>query len=730
MKIKVYRQLEEADCGPTCLRIIAKFYGKDYSLEELRELCNITRVGSTIQDLVNASSKIGFDTIAAKASIDQLEELPLPAVLHWRQHHFVVLAEIDSSKKDAYHIIDPGFGRVKLNKERFFREWEPKKGKGVILLFNKNENFETLLPKVKNQNELKRSWDFLYGYIRKHKGSLNKVGLTLIMSSVMSWVFPVLMQKLIDDGVMVKNLEFVWIILIAQLLLFLGQGLISWIRSVILVRVSMKMSIEIISAFMNKLIKLPISFFDSKLHTDILQRIEDQAEIEDFISNRILQSIFSVVSLVVLSSLLLYYNVQVFFIFLVLSLISMIWVYIFMDKRIYLDYTRFGLQSQNQSNLYEMITGMPEIKINNAQQSKISGWKKVQVKLYELKISALNLNQQQILGAGMITQVKNIASTFVCAYWVIKGNMTLGVMMSVSYILGQLSRPIDDLIMFFLGAQSAKLSFDRMDEIMKREEENGEGKISIKKIRNDKIEVKNLWFKYIGSNSPYVLKDINIDIPIGKKTAIVGASGSGKTTFMKLLLLFYSANKGCILIDGIDTSNINGDNWREKCGVVMQDGYIYSGSILENIAMDDKPIDLERAIQAMKVACIYNFVDSLPLKYNSKIGMAGADLSGGQKQRLFIARAVYRDPELLFFDEATSSLDASNEKEIVDNLNLVMQGKTVVVIAHRLSTVQDADQIIVLDEGRVVESGPHMELINDRGYYYTLIKNQLELGVE
>ncbi|MEM9916712.1 MAG: peptidase domain-containing ABC transporter [Bacteroidota bacterium] len=726
-KFPVFRQLEQTDCGPSCLRMVSTYFGKPYSLEELRELCGVTRLGVSLRDVSRGASAIGLDNGTVKVDLQTLkEEVPLPCILHWRQEHFVVLYEIKKNRKDAFLIADPGFGKIKLTEEQFVKDWNPQDGRGIAMIIQPSEDFTAIQPKIPIHSHWKRSWNFLVHYLTSHKRTLGGVAVTLLITAAITWVFPVLMQKLIDDGVMAKDMNFVWVILLAQLMLFVGKGVLDWVRGIVLIRVSMKISIDIIANFIKKLIRLPIGFFDTKLHTDILQRVEDQNKIENFISYKVLSSIFSMLSLIVLSVLLFYYNSMVFGIFLVLTLASVAWMWQFLERRKFLDYSRFSLQYQDQNNLYELVTGMPEIKINSAQDVKVEEWQNVQEKLYKLKIKALNLNQQQLLGVNMITQVKNILITFLCSYFVIQDMMSLGILMSISYIVGQLSGPVDDLVMFFLGAQDAKLSFDRMDEIQRKEDEDSEKK-RINKFC-DSIEIKKLYFKYQGMNSPYVLKNLNIHIPIGKKTAIVGASGSGKTTLMKLLLKFYNPTRGSIKIDEVGLSTINADYFRSNCGVVMQDGFIYSGTIASNIALGDKVPNLERVRWAAKIACINEFVDGLVLNYHTKIGQAGLDLSGGQKQRLLIARAVYKNPDFLFFDEATSALDAANEKMIVDNLQTFMEGKTVVVIAHRLSTVQDADQIIVLDKGEVVEYGSHFELSMNHGYYYNLIKNQLELG--
>lgn len=729
-KYPVYRQLENVDCAPTCLRMIAKFYGKKYALEELRDLCGITRVGASLKDISNASTIMGFDNAVVRVSLNEIEEVPLPCILHWRQDHFVVLYDIknhQNAENSTYVIADPAFGLIKLNQERFLREWGPKQGKGVALLLQPNDNYSTIRPQNLVQPNWLRTWKFISKYLLEHRNTLIYTALTLLVSAAISWVFPILMQKLIDDGVSAKNINVVWVILASQLLLFIGRGTLEWIRGLILIHVSMKVSIDIISSFIKKLIRLPIEFFDTKLPTDILQRVGDQNKIEEFISYKLLSSIFSFVTLIALSALLGYYNLYVFLIFIFLTAISIIWMLLFLKKRKYLDYSRFSLQAIDQNNLYELVVGMAEIKINSAQEFKVEEWSNTQKKLYELKIQALNLNTHQLWGSDMITQIKNIIITFFCSYLVIKEQMTLGVLMSISFTVGQLSRPLDELVSFFLGAQDAKLSFDRMDEILRRKEESKDKK-KINSFEN-KIVIEDMWFKYQGSNSPYVLKNIDIEIPLGKRIAIVGTSGSGKTTLMKLLLKFYDPSSGVIKVDNENLSDLNSDYYLSNCGVVLQNGFIYSGTITSNIALGEKHPDIDKVKWAARVACIDEFVEKLVSKYDTKIGQTGVDLSGGQKQRLLIARALYKEPDFLFFDEATSALDADNERKIVDNLDLFLAGKSVFVIAHRLSTVQNADLIIVLNDGEIVEYGSHLDLTLCKGYYYNLIKNQLEFGV-
>lgn len=729
MKLKFYHQLEYTDCGPTCIRIIASHYGKQYSLDEVRKYCEITRTGVTLNDVINGCKAIGLDSLAIKMSLEELidNELPMPFILHWRQEHFVVLYKIKKTSRNTFfYIADPAFGKLKIGLEDFAAFWKGENEKGIVLLTEANEDFESLQP-IKQESQWKRSWNFFKLYLKEYKTTILKVSFLLLLSSAFSLLFPITIQYLIDSGVNQKNINIVWSVLLFQSLLFLGQLVTEWLRGILLIHLGMKVSIKIIREFLYKIIKLPIKFFDTRLYADILQRIEDQDKIEHFITQSFIQSVFSFFLLIGLSVQLAIYNIFVFLLFFVLSLLSIGWMFLFYDKREQINYTRFNLFADNRNSLIELITGMTEIKLNNAQGVKVKVWEKIQQKLYKLQIQDLKLNQYQLMGVNAFSHLKNILTTFFCAYLVIEGEMTLGVMLGISYILGQLNSPLEQLVNFFRSAQDAKISYDRMDEIQKNEDENNNLTIDSISIE-DCISIQNASFKYEGSTSPYVLKNINLTIPKGKVTAIVGVSGSGKSTFMKLLLKFYNPTYGEIFLDDTNMRDINSDNWRNQCGVVMQDGYIFSSSIAENIAVaDDKP-DLEKLVFAAQTACINDFISSLPMGFNTKIGKSGIELSGGQKQRILIARAVYKNPNFIFLDEATSALDAENEKAIHDNLQDFFKGKTVLIIAHRLSTVKNADQIIVLKNGEIVENGSHQELVYNKADYFNLVKNQLELG--
>lgn len=724
----VFRQLEDHDCGPTCLRMICAHYGKDYSLGELRDICDITRVGVSLHDLQRSARLLGFESVAVKLTQENLDaNVPFPCILYWRQEHFVVLYRGPLSKDPFYIIADPAFGLIRLAPKEFLSSWKVEDDMGIALLMEPDENFVEKEPRSESNDKLDGGWNFLLKHALKYRWLLSKAAGLILLSSVVSWIMPILMQRIFDDGILSDNFTMVTYLLLAQLTLYIGDAIFAWIRGLLLIDVSMSVSIEIISSFIKKLVRIPLSYYDTKVFTDILQRVDDQVKIEEFISYKLISTVFSLVSIVVLSSLALYYNFHVYLIFLVGTILSIIWMLKYLRSRRYLDYTRFSLQSEEQSSMYEMIIGMAELKINNAADQKVDDWSYVQRKLHRHKISALNLNQKQLVGVNFITHVKNLLITGLCAWMVIHNKMSIGVMVSISYIIGQLTRPIDDLVLFVKSAQDARLALERMDEVHKRDDEHRGGLVVQLKGH---IKLDDISFKYPGHSSPLVLRNLTLRIPLGKKTAIVGESGSGKTTLLKLLLRVYSPTSGKINVNDCNFNDVDVDKYRSSCGVVMQEGKIFSGTVTSNIAIGVKEPDMDSVREAARMACIDEFVSALPLGYETKIGKEGMELSGGQRQRILISRALYRDPDIIFLDEATSSLDASNERMIVDRMNNYLKGKTIIVVAHRLSTVQSADLIVVMSEGELVESGTHEELARKRGYYYQLVKNQLELGVE
>lgn len=720
--------MDAMDCGPTCVRIIAKYYGKNYSLEYLRNESYLTRDGVSLLGISEAAEKIGFKTLSSKITYDTLKnEAPLPAIIHWNQNHFVVLPPQRMGKKKGKIIIaDPANGTIKVDEETFLKCWLNSDTAGIILLVEPTLKFYN----EEGKHETKSGFSFLFNYLKPYRRYLVQLFISVLLAALFSLIFPFLTQSLVDYGVNRQDISYVYLILICQLLLFLGTTVIEMIRSWILLHMNSRINISIISDFLVKLLSLPIRYFDSKMIGDIQQRIGDHLRIQNFLTGTTLSTLFSFVNLIVFSIVLAIYNIPILLVFLLFSTASVCWIVIFLKRRKELDYKRFQRLSDNQNILFEMITGMQEIKLNNCETAKRWEWERTQAKLYKISIKGLALGQYQQVGSIFFTQLKNILISFVSANAVIEGQMTLGMMLSVSYIIGQMNGPLDQLLGFVQAAQDAKISLERLGEIHNKQEEKIDSGSQYDEIEDTlgTIRLENISFQYEGPQSPFVLKNVNLIIPEGKVTAIVGSSGSGKTTLMKMLLQFYEPVNGDIFIGNKSIFTIAPGLWRSKVGSVMQEGTIFSDTIARNVSLSDEHVDQKKLKKAVSVANIKEFIEELPNGYQTKIGNTGAGISTGQKQRIQIARAVYKDPNYLFFDEATSSLDANNEKIIIENLSDFFKGRTVVVIAHRLSTVKHADQIVVLEKGEVVESGTHEQLAAKQGLYFELIKNQLELG--
>ena len=723
-----YLQADAKDCGPTCLRIISKYYKRAISLQEVRNLSETTREGSSLMGLSDAAEKLGYRTLGLKIGFTTLiEDIPLPCICHWNKHHFVVIYKIDKSEK--IYISDPSYGLITYSKEEFIRFWignnaDENTEEGVILALETTPKF---FQTEFDDRESNASFSFLSKYLLKYKSLVIQLAVGLLAGSLLSLIFPFLTQSIVDIGIQNQDLNFIYLVLLAQIMLFIGRTGLEVIRSWILLHLSARINISIISDFFIKLMKLPISFFDTRMTGDIMQRINDHHRIEQLLTNSSLNTLFSLVNLIIFSIILLLYDYRLFIVYLVGAISYIGWILFFLKRRKELDYKRFSQVSQEQSKVIELINGMQEIKMHNAEKQKRWNWEFVQVKLFKVNIKSLSLEQWQSVGGNFINQMKDILVSFLSAKLVLSGNLTLGMMLSVQYIIGQLNSPLLQLVDFIRQTQDAKISLERLGEIHDKEDEESQEDQYVSEIPQKDIEIKNLSFRYIGSDQ-FVFENISLSIPYEKTTAIVGASGSGKTTLLKLLMKFYEPNEGEIKLGNTNLKNISPRFWRNHCGVVMQEGYVFNDSIANNIAIGEDYIDKQKLRKAVEIANIKEFIEGLPLSYNTKIGNEGVGVSGGQKQRLFIARAVYKSPEYIFFDEATSALDANNEKVIMENLEKFFKGKTAVVIAHRLSTVKHADKIIVLDKGKVVEEGNHAELVALRGEYYRLVKNQLELG--
>ena len=725
-KFPFYKQADSKDCGPTCLKIISKYYGKNISIQELRHLSETTRQGSSILGISEALEKVGVRTLGAKISLNRLSEAPLPCILHWNKNHYVVLYKI---RKNKYFISDPAFGLIIYQADEFLKYWIGNNAsnfteEGLVLLVEPTPKFYS----TEFDRNTKLNISFLTKYLQKYKKYIFQLIIGLIASSILQLIFPFLTQSVVDVGIKNKDINFIYLILFAQLALFIGRISIEIIRNWILLHLSTRINISLVSDFFIKLMSLPIAFFDTRMTGDILQRINDHKRIEIVLTSSTLNVIFSLFNLLTFGLILLYYNLQIFLIFLIGSLLYFIWIFFFLKKQRELDYKQFSQISQEQSKVIELINGMQEIKLHNAEKKKRWSWEYLQAQLFKISIKELELEQYQSVGSDFINELKNILITIWAAKLVIDGNITLGAMLAITYIVGQLNSPISQMIKFIRDFQDAKISLERLSEIHNQEDEEQQDEEKLIEIPKDlNLEISNLSYKYIGSNLP-VLENLNLSIPSNKITAIVGTSGSGKTTLMKLLLKFYEPNSGQIKLGNYDLQNISQKAWRDHCGVVMQEGYIFNDTIAENIAVGVDHIDKGKLAHAVDVANIREFIESLPLSYNTKIGMEGVGLSTGQKQRILIARAVYKNPSYLFFDEATSALDANNEKTIMKKLNIFFKNKTVIVVAHRLSTVRNAHQIVVLDHGKIVEIGNHKSLVKLKGNYYYLVKNQLDLG--
>ncbi|WET69765.1 peptidase domain-containing ABC transporter [Sphingobacterium sp.] len=724
-KFPHYKQMDQMDCGATCLRIIFKYFGKLVSIHKIRKLCQTTKNGVNLLGISEAAEKLGFRTYGVRLSLEQLKEVELPCILHWNQNHFVVLYKI---KNGRYYVSDPSAGLMIYLEKEFSKNWFSTRElhAGLSMLLSPGPNFYQI---DEEEPEPNLEWGKIFTYFFKYKKLFFQLILGMALGTVLSLVAPFLTQSVVDIGINTKNISFINLILIAQLMIFVGSTAVAFIRSWIMLHISTRVNISILTDLLIKIMKLPMGFFDLKTHGDIMQRMSDQQRIESFLTGSTLNTLFSIVNMLIFGTLLVIYNKTIFLVFFVATVFYTLWIIAFMKYRRQLDEKRFKIASENQTYMVEMIQSIKDIKLNNAQKQKRWGWEGLQAKLFKFKVESLALSQYQSIGSMAINQAKGIIITFISAKSVIDGEITLGGMMAIQYIVGMVSNPVESLLGFMQSYQDAKISLERLNEIYGAEEEENIQKDFLTQLPNSKtIEIKNLTFRYFGAGNDPIFTKLNLVFPEGKTTAIVGTSGSGKTTIIKLLLRYYNPEEGEILVGGKKLDQIDFGLWRDSCGSVLQENYVYADTIERNIAVNDEFADKELLDNAINVANMEEFISNEPFGLATKIGTAGKGISQGQQQRLMIARAVYKNPSYIFLDEATNSLDANNEKEIVQKLDQYFTNRTVIVVAHRLSTVRNADNIIVLEKGAVVEQGTHHELTVLRGSYYELVKNQLELG--
>lgn len=735
-RFKVIRQLDAMDCGPSCLAMVLEHYGKPADRDALRRACALGKDGVSMLGVSRAAELQGMRAVGGRIPFEVLaREALLPCIVHWDQMHFVVVYRTKRLRKGDYrvYVADPGRGLLRYSRREFETHWistvTQGQEKGVVLLLEPGKDFYISSQDQTGSVEGKNRVRFLGQYLKKYRRYFGQITLGLLVGVLMQPIFPILTQAIVDVGIGSRDLSFIWLVLIAQLMLIFSSTAIAFIRSKLLLHISTRINISLVSDFFIKLMRLPMRFFETKLLGDLLQRIEDHRRVEQFLTSTSLTVIFSALTLLTFGVVLAYYNLQVFLIFLLGTALYVLWITIFLKKRRKLDYRFFEKSGRNRNVTYQLITGMQEIKLQGCEQRKRWEWEDAQAELFQVNVDRLNLQQVQQAGSVVINELKNVLITVFAAAAVISGSITLGAMLAIQYIIGQLNGPVEQMVQFIFSWQDVSISLERMQEIHGEQDETDErgAAVGFGKPPLD-VALRNVTFRYDPYAKVPTLDNVTLTIPNGKVTAIVGASGSGKTTLLKLLLGFYAPQQGEIEVSGRSLAEFNMAWWRRQCGAVMQEGYLFADSIGRNIAISDDEPDLDRIRAAARVACINDYVESLPLGYNTMIGQDGQGVSQGQRQRVLIARMVYKNPVFVLLDEATNSLDANSEKRITEQLATFYEGKTVVVVAHRLSTVKDADQIVVLEAGRIVEIGTHSELIAKRGYYFELIKNQLELG--
>lgn len=725
----LYRQYDACNCGVTCLRMIARHYGKRYGEEELARLCHPTRNGVSMLDISEAAEKIGFKTIGVKLTAEKLAEcVQTPCILHWGQHHFVVCYGIKRKHGQLlFHIADPASKRLTYSQAELANCWGDcngdTKNQGFALLLQPTDEFYEKTPEQKSSY---KSMGFLFGYFASHRLEIMKILIAMGIVSGLQLAAPFLTQAMVDNGIGKRDVNIVTLILIAQLVILLSVVVVGMTRNWITLYMNTRINISLVADFLVKMMRMPLHFFDSKLVGDLTQRMRDNDRIEEFLTGSSVEVMFSIVNFIVFAAILTYYDTKLLLVFIIGNSIYIAWTQCLMNKRRDFDLKRFNQLADEQDVVLQIISGIRDIKLFGCEQQKLWEWEKLQAKIFNTKSKTLAITQIQQFGAVLFSQSTSIFITYITACKVVDSSFTIGNMMAVAYIIGQLSSPVNSFVDFLCSLQYARISIDRLSELHHSKDEKQADESSMQKMPdNHNIRFEDVWFNYNGTDRKYVLQGIDIEIPMNKVTAIVGASGCGKTTLLKMILGFYKPNKGNIYIDNVPLEKIRRKEWRALTGSVLQDGYIFSTDIAHNIALGDEDIDKEKMEKAAKAAMIDSFIRKLPMRYNTKVGMDGNGLSQGQKQRLLIARAIYKSPQILVLDEATNALDSKNEREIMENLQRFYKGRTVVIAAHRLSTIRNADNIIVINEGRIAEQGTHESLIKRKGEYYNLICNQI-----
>ncbi len=732
MRFPFIKQHDSMECGVACLTMILQWYGKHTSLSSVAEQCPPTTEGVSLSGLAQTARRYGMEAVAARATIDELAQSTLPAIIHWQQNHFTVLYRVSSGRRRRFYVSDPAKGRVCYSEAEFEAGWlsTASQGmpKGIALFLAPGEGFDAANAGADGGE--RRSFGFLLSYLRTYRRYFMHIVAGLALGCLLQLILPFMTQAIVDVGIKNGNISLIWLILLGELMIVIGRTATDFIRRWLLLHISMRINISLVSDFFIKLLRLPMAFFDTRKTGDLLQRMADHGRVQQFLTGQVLGVLFTLLSFVIFGVVLLVYNRLIFAVFVLGSIVYGVWIATFLHQRKVLDYELFEQQARNQNYTYQFISSMQEIKLQDCERRRRWEWEDVQADLFGVQMKSMKLQQSQEAGSIFINEVKNIIITVLAATAVINGQMTLGSMLAVQYIIGQLNSPVEQLMAFIYSLQDVKISLERINEIHQgKDEEADRGQLSAFDAGARKsIAIENLSFRYDRFSPGLTIDNISLDIPAGRTTAIVGASGSGKTTLIKLLLGYYRPESGRISVAGRNLDDYSLRWWRRQCGTVMQDGVIFSESIARNIAVDDGDIDCARLESAARLACINDYIESLPLRYNTRIGRDGMGLSQGQKQRILIARAVYRNPDFIFLDEATNALDAGNERAIVENLDEFYRGRTVVVVAHRLSTVRNASRIVVLDGGRIAEQGTHYELIARRGVYFNLVKNQLELG--